>query len=48
MLRCAYLSQKSAGPLPTKDGGTLRAIRDARAYIASIGKERQKMMPLDN
>ena len=42
MLRPAYLSQKLAGPLPTKDGGTLRTIRDAREYIASIGKERQE------
>ncbi len=41
MLRPAYLSQKLAGPLPTKDGGTLRTIRDAREYIASIGKERR-------
>ena len=41
-MRPAYLSQKLAGPLPTKDGGTLRTIRDAREYIASIGKERQE------
>jgi len=41
-LRPAYLSKKLAGPLPTKDGGTLRTIRDAREYIASIGNERQE------
>jgi hypothetical protein len=41
-LRPAYLSQKLAGPLPTKDCGTLRTIRDAREYIASIGNERQE------
>jgi hypothetical protein len=28
--RFAYLSQKLDRPLPTKDGGTLRTIRDAR------------------
>ena len=41
-MRPAYLSQKLAGPLPTKDGGTLRTIREAREYIASIGNERQE------
>jgi hypothetical protein len=32
MLRPACLSQKLDQPLPTKDGGTLRTIRDACDY----------------
>jgi len=29
----AYLSRKLIRPLPTKDGGTLRTVLDARAYM---------------
>jgi hypothetical protein len=29
----AYLSRKLTRPLPTKDGGTLRTVLDARAYM---------------
>jgi hypothetical protein len=36
-LRPAYLSQKLAGPLPTKDGGTLRTIRDAQPWLNQNG-----------
>ena len=38
----AYLSKKLTRPLPTKDGGTLRTIQDARDYSAVIGKEREQ------
>ena len=34
--------QKITRPLPTKDGGTLRTIQDARDYSAVIGKEREQ------
>jgi hypothetical protein len=35
MLRPApYLSQKLTRPIPTKDGGTLRTVLDARSYDA--------------
>jgi hypothetical protein len=29
----AYLAKKLARPLPTKDGGTLQTIAEARAYM---------------
>jgi hypothetical protein len=38
-LRPAYLSQKLDCPLPTKDGGTLRTIREACDYMTSMGKK---------
>jgi len=41
-LRPRYLSQKLDRPLPTKDGGTLRTIRDACDYMAAISKEREQ------
>jgi hypothetical protein len=41
MLRPAYLSKKLTPPIPTKDGGTLRTILQACAYMAAIGKERE-------
>jgi hypothetical protein len=41
MLSPAYFSKKLTPPIPTKDGGTLRTILDAREYMAAIGKERQ-------
>jgi hypothetical protein len=40
-LRPAYLSQRLDRPLPIKDGGTLRTIRDACDYMTSIGKKRE-------
>jgi hypothetical protein len=41
MLRPAYLSQTLDRPLPTKDGGTLRTIRDACDYMTGMGKKRE-------
>ena len=40
-LRPAYPSQKLDQPLPTKDGGTLRTIRDACDYMTSMDKKRE-------
>jgi hypothetical protein len=40
MLRAAYLSQKLDRPLPTKDGGTLRTIRECN-YMTAMGKKRE-------
>jgi hypothetical protein len=37
----AYLSQKLTPPLATKDGGTLRTILDARAYMLALSKQRE-------
>ena len=41
LLRPAYLSKKLDQPLPTKDGGTLRTIRDACDYMTGMGKKRE-------
>jgi hypothetical protein len=41
LLRLAYLSQKLDQPLPTKDGGTLRTVADARAYMLGLSKQRE-------
>jgi hypothetical protein len=41
LLRPEYLSQELDRPLPTKDGGTLRTIRDACNYMTSMGKKRE-------
>jgi len=41
MLRPAYLSRKLTRPLPTKDGGTLRTVLDARAYMLGLSKGRE-------
>jgi hypothetical protein len=41
LLRPAYLSQKLDRPLPTKDGGTLRTVADARAYMLGLSKQRE-------
>jgi hypothetical protein len=41
MLRPAYLSQRPAQPLPTKDGGTLRTIREACDYMTAMDKQRE-------
>jgi hypothetical protein len=40
-LRPAYLSQKLTRPLVTKDGGTLRTIRDACDYMTGMDKKRE-------
>jgi hypothetical protein len=41
MLRPEYLAQKlTPYPLPTKDGGVLRTIGDAHAYIMALPKKR--------
>jgi hypothetical protein len=37
----AYLSQKLTGPISTKDGGTLRTVLDARAYMLALPKDRE-------
>ena len=37
----AYLSQKLTRPLPTKDGGTLRTVLDARTYMLALSKQRE-------
>jgi hypothetical protein len=41
MLRPAYLSKKLTRPLPTKDGGTLRTLAEARAYMLGLSKARE-------
>ena len=35
------LSQKLARPLSTKDGGTLRTVAEARAYMLALSKSRE-------
>jgi hypothetical protein len=37
----AYLSRKLTRPLVTKDGGTLRTVLDARAYMLALPKHRE-------
>ena len=37
----AYLSQKLTRPLPTKDGGTLHTVLDARTYMVGLSKDRE-------
>jgi hypothetical protein len=41
MLRPEYLKLELVPPISTKDGGTLRTIREAYDYMAAIGKERE-------
>ena len=42
MLRpSAYLTRKLLRPLPTKDGGVLRAVTDARTYMLGLSKARE-------
>jgi hypothetical protein len=41
LLRPEYLSQKPDRPIPTKDGGTLRTIREACDYMTSMDKKRE-------
>jgi hypothetical protein len=41
MLRPEYLAQKlTPYPLPTKDGGVLRTVGDAHAYMMALPKKR--------
>jgi hypothetical protein len=40
-MHSAYLSQKLTRPLPTKDGGTLRTVAEARTYMLGLSKERE-------
>jgi predicted secreted protein len=43
MLRPApYLSQKLTRPIPTKDGGTLHTVLDARTYMLRLSKNRER------
>jgi hypothetical protein len=43
MLPSAYLAQKlTPYPLPTKDGGVLRTVGDAHAYILALPKTRER------
>ena len=44
LLRPEYLSQNLDRPLPTKDGGTLRTIREACDYMTAIGKQRERRL----
>ena len=37
----AYLSQRLDRPLPTKDGGTLRTIREACDYMTAMDRKRE-------
>ena len=37
----AYLSQKLAQPLPTKDGGTLRTMREVCDYMTAMDRDRE-------
>ena len=38
----AYLSRKLDRPLPTKDGGALRTVLDARTYMLALSKDRER------
>jgi hypothetical protein len=40
-MRPEHLSQELGRPLPTKDGGILRTIRDGCNYMTVIGKQRE-------
>jgi hypothetical protein len=42
LLRPEYLSQKRDQPLPTKDGGVLRTVLDARTYMLALSKDRER------
>jgi hypothetical protein len=37
----AYLSRQLTRPLPTKDGGTLRTVAEAKAYMLGLSKARE-------
>ena len=40
-MRPAYLRPKLAKELPTKDGGVLHTVEDARAYMLKLSKQRE-------
>jgi hypothetical protein len=42
MSRASHLSKKLTRPLPTKDGGTLRTVLDARSYMLRLTKDRER------
>jgi hypothetical protein len=42
MLRAAISPKNSAGLFPTKDGGTLRTILDARTSMLGLSKDRER------
>jgi hypothetical protein len=45
MLRPEYLAQNlTPYPLPTKDGGVLRTIGDAHAYMMALPKKRVSLI----
>ena len=41
LLRPEYLSRKLDRSLPTKGGGTLRTVLDARTYMPALSKDRE-------
>ena len=41
MLPAVYLAQKLAYPLATKDGDTLRTVRDVHDYLFLLPKDRE-------
>jgi hypothetical protein len=41
-MRPEYLSEKLTSPIPTKDRGTLRTIREGCEYMAAISEEREQ------
>jgi len=41
LLHPEYLSKKLDQPLPTKDGGTLHTVLDARTYMLALPKRRE-------
>ena len=38
----AYLESRLPSPLPTKDGGTLYAVKDVRAYVLGLAHSRSE------
>jgi len=42
MLRPSYLKSKLIPPIATKDGGVLRTVEDADAYMLRLSKEREQ------
>jgi hypothetical protein len=43
--RPEYLHAKLAHPIPTKDGGTLRTVADARDYMLALPENRALISP---
>jgi hypothetical protein len=40
-VRSAHLAKRLTQPLPTKGGGTLRTVAEARAYMVALPKDRE-------